>query len=150
MLARAELAPDEQRIAAEALGDAVVAPASILRIELSVGDFAQAVAFYRALLGGEGKARDEGHDFRCGSAVLSLTERPAAVPTNAGRVFLAVPDLKQRYAAARKAGALDLERISRQPSGEKSFCLRDPFGNALCFVDERSLGGSSRSSENEF
>jgi hypothetical protein len=29
--------------------------------------------------------------------------------------------------------------IARRPWGERSFYMRDPFGNPLCFVDEASL-----------
>ena len=29
--------------------------------------------------------------------------------------------------------------IAKRPWGERSFYMRDPFGNPLCFVDETSL-----------
>jgi hypothetical protein len=29
--------------------------------------------------------------------------------------------------------------IARRPWGERSFYMRDPFGNPLCFVDEGTL-----------
>jgi hypothetical protein len=30
-------------------------------------------------------------------------------------------------------------RIARRPWGERSFYLREPFGNPLCFVDSAAL-----------
>jgi hypothetical protein len=31
------------------------------------------------------------------------------------------------------------DRIRKRPWGEKSFYARDPFGNPICFVDEKTV-----------
>ena len=55
---------------------------------------------------------------------------------NAFRVLFIWFDTKAR---ARNAGCSWLDdRIRKRPWGEKSFYLRDPFGNPLCFVDENT------------
>jgi uncharacterized glyoxalase superfamily protein PhnB len=33
----------------------------------------------------------------------------------------------------------NLARIEKRPWGERSFYVSDPFGNPLCFVDERTV-----------
>jgi hypothetical protein len=36
-------------------------------------------------------------------------------------------------------GGLPMGEIAMRPWGERSFYMADPFGNPLCFVDERTL-----------
>jgi uncharacterized glyoxalase superfamily protein PhnB len=67
---------------------------------------------------------------------------------NPEHIYFAVPDLQAVYARAVQTGGLSKEtgdgnlpmgEIARRPWGEVSFYLDDPFGNPLCFVDERSV-----------
>ncbi len=45
-----------------------------------------------------------------------------------------VDDVDAHYERARAAGAEITDGVAEQPWGERSFYLRDPFGNKLCFV----------------
>jgi len=53
---------------------------------------------------------------------------------------LAVADLDATFARARKLGCAEIElEIKLRPWGELSFYAKDPFGNPICFVDERTI-----------
>jgi uncharacterized glyoxalase superfamily protein PhnB len=55
-------------------------------------------------------------------------------------VYLAVPDLEACYDRVIGAtGSVIRQPIQTQPWGERSFYCTDPFGNKLCFVDDRTL-----------
>ena len=63
-------------------------------------------------------------------------------------LYFAVPDLDAVFARAGRLGELSTEigdgglpmgSIAERPWGERSFYMRDPFGNPLCFVDEETL-----------
>ena len=49
-----------------------------------------------------------------------------------------VPDLPACHARAKAAGCSSIGDIKDWPWGERSFYLKDPFGNPLCFADERT------------
>jgi predicted enzyme related to lactoylglutathione lyase len=55
-------------------------------------------------------------------------------------VYFAVDDLDEyhRRVSGRPNGSI-LRPIETQPWGERSFYCTDPFGNKLCFVDERTI-----------
>ena len=89
----------------------------------------------------------------CGGTILACFDPKAdgdhypAVP-NPDHLYFAVEDLEAAYAACRQNGAkLSLEdihgalggEIAVRPWGERSFYCRDPFGNKLCFVDQRTI-----------
>jgi uncharacterized glyoxalase superfamily protein PhnB len=59
--------------------------------------------------------------------------------TNPKPVYFAVADLEAVEARAAALGAQIDAPIEVQPWGERSFSLRDPYGNRLCMVDERTL-----------
>jgi uncharacterized glyoxalase superfamily protein PhnB len=55
-------------------------------------------------------------------------------------VYFGVSDLDACYhRVATAPGSTILEAIRTQPWGERSFYSTDPFGNKLCFVDNRTL-----------
>ena len=62
-------------------------------------------------------------------------------------VYFAVDNLEEVYARARELGCLSQEdvhdrkagEILKRPWGERSFYCDDPWGNGLCFVDEKTL-----------
>ncbi len=62
-------------------------------------------------------------------------------------VYFAVGDLEEVYQRARELGCLSKEDVHDQrageivtrPWGERSFYVDDPWGNGLCFVDEKTL-----------
>jgi catechol 2,3-dioxygenase-like lactoylglutathione lyase family enzyme len=103
---------------------------------------ARGIAFYRRMLGTEGERIGLGrHYFHCGPAILVCYD-PAAeghdfeAEPGDGPVFFAVDDLEERFELARDAGCSWLDdAIVDRAWGERSFYARDPFGNALGFVD---------------
>jgi catechol 2,3-dioxygenase-like lactoylglutathione lyase family enzyme len=119
-----------------------------------VGDIERAAAFYTALLGLEGARVSGGrHYFRCGGVILAVFDPRADGDTfdlrpNPDHIYFAVADLEAAHARAQALGCLSKEigdghlpmgEIHRRPWGERSFYLRDPWGNPLCFVDEKTL-----------
>jgi len=129
----------------------IMAP-KLFRIALQVSDLDQAVAFYSQLLDDQGISIPRGsrHYFECGPVILALVdvtkggEQPAPTPDY---VYFAVNDLEQVYERAKKLNCLAKERyhdqkageIVKRPWGEISFYVEDPWGNGLCFVDEKTL-----------
>jgi tRNA (guanine37-N1)-methyltransferase len=145
MLARARLTPEEQRIADDALGPPK-ADALLFRVILPAADMAASVAYYAAVFGDPGERVSPGrHYFHCGRVVLAIVDprgdQPDAhVRPNPDHVYFAVADVKAAYERARAAaGGQWLEdRIRTRPWGERSFYARDPAGNPICFVDEKT------------
>jgi catechol 2,3-dioxygenase-like lactoylglutathione lyase family enzyme len=126
----------------------------LFRVILPVGDLERAAEFYRALLQQDGMRISPGrHYFFCGDVVLALYN-PAAdgdktePRPNFEHVYFAVGDLDEAFSRAERTGGLvdavgdgnlPMGRIAKRPWGERSFYMRDPFGNPLCFVDEKTL-----------
>ncbi len=152
MLATAELRPEERRwLDDELAGTPATTRAQLFRVAVPVPDMDRGVAFYAQLLGQpDTRISSSQHEFRCGGTALTVVD-PAArgeeFRPNVEPISFAVPDLRERFSVARKAGcsALD-ERIAVRPSGEKSFSARDPFGNPICFVDEKTVHTGKESS----
>lgn len=147
----------------------------IFRVVVPVGDIERAARFYGELLGACGRRIGEGrHYFDCGAVILAcvdpVREKDVTHPTpNPDHIYFSVRDLDAAATRARRAGAemtrLDHapipgmpapparkgadDAIQTQPWGERSFYCKDPFGNKLCFVDERTVftgvGAPSRS-----
>jgi tRNA (guanine37-N1)-methyltransferase len=143
MLRRAELTAEERRYVGELLaGNAPPAEASLYRVVMPVPDFAAGVAFYAHLLGSDGiEVASDRHDFHCGGAILTIVAIAERFSPNTEHVWFAVPDLRATFVRARNAGCTAIDdRVARRPGGEKSFYARDPFGNPICFVDERTIG----------
>lgn len=129
-------------------------PARLYRVIVPVHDIARAAAFYETLLGTAGVRVSGGrHYFDAGGVILALydpagdgdaeTPRP-----NFEHLYFAVADLEEVFRRAEGLGGLSTEqgdgglpmgRIATRPWGERSFYMRDPSGNPLCFVDEATL-----------
>ena len=124
---------------------------SVFRVVLQVSDLDQAVEFYSKLLGTKGR-RIHGarHYFDCGGVILALLDpthgRVKAKPSP-DYVYFSVKGLEKVHARAKELGCLSKEKvheesggdIATRPWGERSFYADDPFGNGLCFVDEKTL-----------
>jgi predicted enzyme related to lactoylglutathione lyase len=126
----------------------------IFRVIMPVSDIDQAAPFYGSLLEQPGFRVSPGrHYFKCGDVILALynprADGDSTEPRpNFDHVYFAVPDLETVYDRAKSVGGLSQEvgdgnlpmgAIARRPWGERSFYMRDPFGNKLCFVDESTL-----------
>ncbi|HEY4228788.1 MAG TPA: VOC family protein [Thermoanaerobaculia bacterium] len=124
---------------------------TIFRVSLEVADSKKANRFYSKLLGIEGRLVGGGRVyFDCGPVILALVDvaggkkKPKPMPQD---VYFAVPDVGACHARARKLRCLSKEVVHGAPAGalverpwgERSFYAEDPFGNGLCFVDERTL-----------
>ena len=118
----------------------------LYRIILQVSDIQRAERFYRQVLGQPGKRVSPGrHYFDCGGTILACFDPMAdgdnfAAQPNPDHVYIAVSDLEAIFQRATAAGCSYLDQqIETQPWGERCFYARDPFGNPLCFVDEKTV-----------
>jgi uncharacterized glyoxalase superfamily protein PhnB len=61
------------------------------------------------------------------------------LPPNQEHLYFAVDDLDAVFDRMQSAGCKELDKkIQIQPWGERSFYARDPFGNPICLVDEKT------------
>jgi catechol 2,3-dioxygenase-like lactoylglutathione lyase family enzyme len=126
----------------------------LFRIILPVGDIDRAAQFYRALLLQDGMRVSSGrHYFFCQGVVLALYNPAAdgdktAPRPNFEHIYFAVSNLEEAFTRAEGTGGLvdavgdgnlPMGRIAVRPWGERSFYMRDPFGNPICFVDEKTV-----------
>lgn len=127
----------------------------LFRILMPVPDIEAAAKFYAALFEAPGERVSPGrHYFKAGDVVFACYSvasdsggkplRPLQTET-----YLAVDDLEATYARAMAAGATpstetqhhagNLAHVEKRPWGERSFYASDPFGNPLCFVDQKTV-----------
>ena len=126
----------------------------IFRLIMPVADIDRAARFYESLLDQAGMRVSHGrHYLECGGVILALYDPRAdgdsgEVRPNFDHVYFAVSDLHAVYDRAKEVGGISEEvgdgnlpmgEIARRPWGERSFYMRDPFGNKLCFVDETTV-----------
>jgi predicted enzyme related to lactoylglutathione lyase len=123
-----------------------MASARLFRVIVPVSNIDDAAAYYSALLAQPGMRISPGrHYFDCGGTILACFDPradgdPWDAKPNPDHVYFAVDDLEgyQVRASTQASGSI-LRPIETQPWGERSFYCSDPFGNKLCFVDERTL-----------
>jgi catechol-2,3-dioxygenase len=123
----------------------------LFRIILQVSDLDKAADFYGRLLGDVGRRipRASRHYIDCGPVILALVdptaeEEPEPLPDY---IYFAVDNLETYHSRARDLNCLSPEVFHGQnaadivlrPWGENSFYVKDPWGNGLCFVDEKTL-----------
>jgi len=124
----------------------------LFRIILQVDDLDKAEAFYGKLLNDPGRRIPYAsrHYIDCGPVILALVdptpggEEAKPLPDN---IYFAVANLDDAFARARELGCLSSDdvhgasagEIVVRPWGERSFYVYDPWGNGLCFVDEKTL-----------
>lgn len=124
----------------------------LFRIILQVPDLDQAAEFYSKLLNDAGRRipRASRHYIDCGPVILALVdvtaggEEPKPLPD---KIYFAVKNLEEAYERARELGCLSTEDVHGEsageivvrPWGERSFYVHDPWGNGLCFVDDKTL-----------
>lgn len=127
--------------------------AKLFRVILPVSDIEQAAKFYAAILGVPGTRVSDGrHYFDCGGVILACFSPrddgdPEEPRPNPDHLYFSVDNLEATYAACKNAGATFAEgevhgdpagQIALRPWGERSFYLKDPFGNPTCFVGRGS------------
>ena len=118
----------------------------LFRVILPVTDIERATRFYQHVLNTPGQRVSGGrHYFDCGGTILACFDPRAdgddldARP-NPDHVYFAVSDLEAVFERAKAAGCAKLnDAIRTQPWGERSCYAQDPFGNPICFVDERTV-----------
>ncbi|MEK6321167.1 MAG: VOC family protein [Acidobacteriota bacterium] len=123
----------------------------LFRVMLQVSDLDKAVDFYSKLLDVEGrKLRGSRAYFDCGPVILAILDPTPGNITpapNVDDVYFSVKDLEKVHARAGELGCLSTEEVHEEsagdivtrPWGERSFYVEDPWGNGLCFVDEKTL-----------
>ena len=125
---------------------------TLFRVILQVSDLDKAAEFYAKLLDDAGRRipRASRHYFDCGPVILALVDVTAggeeAKPLP-DYIYFAVSDLENFHARARDLGCLSTEDVHgasagemvKRPWGERSFYVEDPWGNGLCFVDDKTL-----------
>jgi len=119
---------------------------SLFRVILPVTDIDRAAHFYAAILVTPGKRVSPGrHYFHCGTTILACYDPRAdgdnfdAVP-NPDHFYFAVPDLETVFEKMKQLPCRQLDpAIKNRPWGERSFYAKDPFGNPICFVDEKTI-----------
>ncbi len=130
----------------------MAAAPKLFRIILQVSNLDQAEDFYGQLLGDRGRRIPHAsrHYIDCGPVILALVD-PAPDNLSAAPlpdyIYFAVNNLEQVHARAKELNCLAREdvhgasagEIATRPWGERSFYVKDPWGNGLCFVDENTL-----------
>lgn len=128
--------------------------ASILETALYVRDIAEAVQFYRGILGLEpvGKVSERNAFFRCGEGILLLfkaeeTLKPPApdafpVPPHGASgpghaCFAAKRDEIEDWRAHLTTHGIAIESDFEWPNGARSIYFRDPSGNSLEFAEPK-------------
>ena len=124
----------------------------LFRLILQVDDLDKAAQFYSTLLDDPGRRipRASRHYIDCGPMILALVdvtaggEEPKPIPD---QIYFAVANLEKFHSRATELGCLSSAdvhgdsagEIVVRPWGERSFYVHDPWGNGLCFVDEKTL-----------
>jgi len=117
----------------------------LFRVILPVTDIEKAAQFYGRLLALPGKRVSSGrHYFDCGGTILACFDPradtdPFDLGPNPDHLYFAVNDLDRALARAVELDAELLDPIATRPWGERSFYLKDPFGNKICFVDRSTM-----------
>jgi predicted enzyme related to lactoylglutathione lyase len=119
----------------------------LFRLNIEVGDLAQAQAFYETLLGITGRAQAGSRFYmNAGAVALQVVDVTAfgGAPHPAPKaLYFSVADVDAVHARAASLNALSDEKVhgvpggdvTVKPWGERSFYANDPWGNPLCFVE---------------
>jgi predicted enzyme related to lactoylglutathione lyase len=122
----------------------------LFRINVEVGNIDQAAAFYRKLLGLEGRKQAGSRcHFTCGPVTLQVVDvSSVGKPHPAAKaLYFTVNDVDAVFARAKALGCLSREdvhgvsggTISVRPWGERSFYAEDRWQNPLCFVEAGTI-----------
>lgn len=127
----------------------------IFRVLLPASDLERSRQFYEALFAARGRPVGGGRvDFDCGPVILGILdysttpERERSSPAEA--LYFATHGVEGIHRRASALSCLSPELIHGDPNnpagevvvrpwGERSFYVKDPSGNPLCFVDAETL-----------
>ena len=114
----------------------------LFRVIVSVSDIDEAAYFYGMVFGSPGRRITPGrHYFDAGGTTIGCYDAEAdgdETPHMASPepIYFAVADVDALFERFNRQGLVSEHvRIKRQPTGERSFYMQDPFGNPLAFVD---------------
>ena len=118
----------------------------LFRINVEVGNLADAKAFYEQLLGTEGRLQAGSRVyFTCGAVTLQVVDvSSVGTPHPAAKaLYFTVEDLDAVFARAQALGCLSSDAVHGaaaggivvRPWGERSFYAEDHWKNPLCFVE---------------
>jgi predicted enzyme related to lactoylglutathione lyase len=120
----------------------------LYRVIQPVRDIEAAVRFYSRVLRIHGERVSPGrHYFSCGHTILACYD-PAADGDAIGNgwlhhgsqyIYFATTELEAALVSVRDAGGEIDAPIQTMPWGERMFYAKDPFGNPISFVDERTV-----------
>jgi predicted enzyme related to lactoylglutathione lyase len=121
-------------------------PAKLYRVILPVSDIERAAVFYQMLLQVPGERVSPGrHYFDCDGTILACFDPKAdgdqfdARP-NPDHIYFSVHDLEAAYERAKLAGCSVIDdKIRKMPWGERMFYAKDPCGNPIALVDEKTV-----------
>jgi catechol 2,3-dioxygenase-like lactoylglutathione lyase family enzyme len=117
-------------------------PPSLFRLNIEVGDIAEAQRFYERLLGVEGRPQMGRRCYFETGVTLQVVQ--ADEPHTAAKaLYFLTSDLDGLHRTASELGCLSDEVVHGEPGGqpvvrpwgERSFYADDPWGNPLCFVE---------------
>ena len=123
----------------------------LFRVTLEVSDLELASGIYSELIGDAGQRHPGArHYFDCGGvtvAVLDVSQGGMTPTPGPKSLYFAVDDLDAVHERAERLGVLAPYQVHGQPAadvidrpwGERSFYVVDPWGNDLCFCDDRTL-----------
>lgn len=122
----------------------------VFRLDIDVDDVDRAAEWYGSLLQQTGrKAPGARVYFTCGSVTLQIVDVSdhKAVHPLPKALYFTVRDLDAVFARAEALDCQDMELIHGEPGGvisvppwgERSFYIRDPWNNPLCFVQEGTV-----------
>lgn len=121
--------------------------ARLFRIILPVLDIDKAEEFYTDILNQKGVRVSPGrHYFDLGGTILACYD-PKADGDGPGDwkhhenqyLYIAVTDLESVRNRMKNRDCPSLGDIEKMPWGETLFYATDPFGNPICFVDEKTV-----------
>ncbi|WP_258104431.1 VOC family protein [Marinoscillum sp. MHG1-6] len=121
--------------------------ARLYRVILPVNDIDQAEKFYSEILDQEGIRVSPGrHYFNIGGTILACYD-PKSDGDDVGAwkfhenqyIYICVSDLKSVRDKMKTLDCRSIGSIEDMPWGETLFYASDPFGNPICFVDEKTI-----------
>lgn len=125
--------------------------ARLFRVIVPVSDIEQAASFYYNVLGVKGKRLSSGrHYFELEGCTLACYD-PLSDRDNLGQgwlhhekqyIYIAVKNLDATFIRVKNSAAEIASEIKTMPWGERLFYAHDPFGNPLCFVDEKTVAST--------